>query len=179
MYLASRNLKQTLPNNFFEAPGTPRGPSRVATPILKGPPGREKAPPGTPRNTSKVTQGVPGPPRPPLWISPLQRYFRQSLIFKFHIFPTFVQCVSTTIAASQISTCLILHMFPTFFVCFGDFFFCFFWKFSKKKRALQKNYVRQINCQKIFFEEILCKTELIALKTLFSRKKSCKMFLGN
>ena len=47
---------------FVHALGTPRGPSRVATPILKGPPGCQKGPPGAPRDLSKITQEVPGPP---------------------------------------------------------------------------------------------------------------------
>ena len=31
--------QKNVPGRFFHAPGIPRGPSRVATPILKGPPG--------------------------------------------------------------------------------------------------------------------------------------------
>ena len=63
VYLASRNVKKKVPGRLFYAPGTPRGPSRVATPILKDPPGCQKGPPGAPRDLSKVTQEVPGPPQ--------------------------------------------------------------------------------------------------------------------
>ena len=54
--------QKNVPGRFFHAPGIPRGPSRVATPILKDPPGCQKGPPGAPRDLSKITQEVPGPP---------------------------------------------------------------------------------------------------------------------
>ena len=57
-----QECQKNVPGRFFHAPGTPRGPSRVATPIIKDPPGCQKGPPGAPRDLSKVTQEVPGPP---------------------------------------------------------------------------------------------------------------------
>ena len=53
-----QECQKNVPGRFFHAPGTPRGPSRVATPILKDPPGCQKGPPGAPRD--------PGGPRAPL-----------------------------------------------------------------------------------------------------------------
>ena len=57
--------QKNAPGRFFDAPSTSQGPSRVATPILKGPPGPPKGPrerPGHPQETPGTPQGPPGPP---------------------------------------------------------------------------------------------------------------------
>ena len=54
--------QKNAPGQFFDAPSTPQGPSRVATPILKGPPGPPKVTPGASRAPPGDPRDPPGPP---------------------------------------------------------------------------------------------------------------------
>ena len=55
--------QKNAPGRFFDAPSTPQGPSRVATPILQAPPVEPKVTPGASTGGPKVQNGFPRDPQ--------------------------------------------------------------------------------------------------------------------
>ena len=106
---------------IFSRSGDPSGTFQSGDPDPQRPSWVPKRPSWSAQGPLK---GHPGGPRAPLdhpcEFRPCTVIFENLRFEVLHIFPTFFQYVSTTIAASQISTCLILHIFPTFFQQFTN-----------------------------------------------------------
>ena len=82
--------QKNAPGQFFDAPSTPQGPSRVATPILKGPPGPPKGTPGASRAPPGDPRDPPGPPWTTLVNFTLATFFLKIFDNRFlHIFLCF------------------------------------------------------------------------------------------
>ena len=85
-YLALRNLKKTLPDDFSMLQVTPRDPPErrpSSSRALRDPPNASWERPGPPQDHPRPPQG---PPRPPLGNSIRQALNRKSTIFRFYTF---------------------------------------------------------------------------------------------
>ena len=86
----AQESQKNAPGQFFDAPSTPQGPSRVATPILKGPPGPPKGTPGASRAPPGDPRDSPGPPWTTLVNFTLATFFLKIFENRFlHVFPCF------------------------------------------------------------------------------------------
>ena len=97
-YLALRNLKKTLPDDFSMLQVPPRDPPERRPSSSRAPPGPPNVPWERPGPPQEPLRAPPGPPRAPLKILSWHHFFLKSSIFSFytffHVILTILQSVS-------------------------------------------------------------------------------------